>query len=336
MKEYFDVVMIGPCGRLNLASCVSREAAMELQSEAKLAASYLNDEVQSGGGREGFDAIFTTQVQFWQRFDQCLLVRAPADDVSGLGASEEDAMCDLSWSAHLRSQMASIVSRGLIKTGRATLARVFVLHGSSKKMHCSWRCTASSAAKKLKPEYILVGLHLSPDRAFSVVDKGPSAENKAECASFRAFWGSKAELRRFKQGGIVEAVVWNTPGKVITDDVPCRILSHLVSIHAPFNRSGAAAKLIGEHLQPIIDFDLGRDYVRMTRSAVEAFDDLSRRLFSLSGMPLSVMSVEAADSRLRYASVEPIAQHPLCFAAGDTSRSDWTQKKTMHQCSCRQ
>jgi U3 small nucleolar RNA-associated protein 22 len=30
-------------------------------------------------------------------------------------------------------------------------------------------------------------------------------------AVFREFWGDKAELRRFKDGSILEAVVWEQP-----------------------------------------------------------------------------------------------------------------------------
>ncbi|CAI5527769.1 unnamed protein product [Closterium sp. Naga37s-1] len=54
---------------------------------------------------------------------------------------------------------------------------------------------------------VLIGVSLaSPDTALRLVDKGPSADNKAEALKFRAFWGPKAELRRWKDGTITEAV----------------------------------------------------------------------------------------------------------------------------------
>ena len=41
-----------------------------------------------------------------------------------------------------------------------------------------------------------------------IVDRGPPADAAAAAAEFRRFWGDRAELRRFKDGAIVEAVVW--------------------------------------------------------------------------------------------------------------------------------
>ena len=35
-----------------------------------------------------------------------------------------------------------------------------------------------------------------------------SAEEKEKAEGFRSWWGEKAELRRFKDGSILEAVVW--------------------------------------------------------------------------------------------------------------------------------
>lgn len=44
--------------------------------------------------------------------------------------------------------------------------------------------------------------------ATSLIDKGPSADSP-EAGAFKAFWGRKAELRRFRDGSILECVVWN-------------------------------------------------------------------------------------------------------------------------------
>jgi hypothetical protein len=52
----------------------------------------------------------------------------------------------------------------------------------------------------------VVGLDLDPAHAARIVDRGPAADDAAAAAAFRAFWGDKAELRRFKDGSIVEAV----------------------------------------------------------------------------------------------------------------------------------
>ena len=327
MMNAYDVVLMGPCGLLNLAANVSADAVLELQTEAKKAVAYLNEDVQTGGGRDSFDAVFTTKLHFWQYYDQYVLIKAP--EISDTpSAGEADAVCDMTWTQYLQRRASLIAARSLVETGRATAARAIVLHGASKSTECSWRVTGKRPDDaKARPHYILVGLFLDPAKAFSLVVRGPEGSDKEACRAFRSFWGSKSELRRFKEFGIIEAVVWDTPGKVITDDVPCRMLSYLFSIHTPFKLSGAPATLVGNHLQSILDFDLGRNYVRMTRGAVEAFGKLSKKLYDMKELPLRIMSVEASDARLRYSSVEPIAQHPLCFAENDPGRSAFTYEE---------
>lgn len=59
---------------------------------------------------------------------------------------------------------------------------------------------------------VIIGIRVNSETAARVVDRGPPADEKESLQSkeFRAFWGNKAELRRFKDGAIVHAVVWNT------------------------------------------------------------------------------------------------------------------------------
>ena len=49
-----------------------------------------------------------------------------------------------------------------------------------------------------------------PAKVSRLVDMGPAADNAKLAARFRAFWGARAELRRFPDGTISEAVVWDT------------------------------------------------------------------------------------------------------------------------------
>ena len=47
---------------------------------------------------------------------------------------------------------------------------------------------------------------LHPTEALRVMDKGPSGDDEEAVATFRDFWGSKAETRRFKDGSVIVAV----------------------------------------------------------------------------------------------------------------------------------
>eukprot|EP00951_Prasinocladus_malaysianus_P009760 scaffold71272_cov14-Prasinocladus_malaysianus.AAC.1 len=45
---------------------------------------------------------------------------------------------------------------------------------------------------------VKVAVQVDPKEASRLVDVGPPADNKAEAAKFRQFWGERSELRRFK------------------------------------------------------------------------------------------------------------------------------------------
>lgn len=48
---------------------------------------------------------------------------------------------------------------------------------------------------------------LDLDNALSTLERGPSADSP-EAHAFREFWGDMSNLRRFMDGAICEAVVW--------------------------------------------------------------------------------------------------------------------------------
>ena len=56
-----------------------------------------------------------------------------------------------------------------------------------------------------------LGVRLEPTKAGEPCTLGPPAASK-EAADFRAWWGDRAELRRFPDGAVREAVVWGGEG----------------------------------------------------------------------------------------------------------------------------
>ena len=52
---------------------------------------------------------------------------------------------------------------------------------------------------------------LDAGKALQVVDRGPSPSNAAESKAWKALWGDHSETRRFKDGSIIHAVVWDVP-----------------------------------------------------------------------------------------------------------------------------
>ena len=99
----------------------------------------------------------------------------------------------------LLSSLTSIIRRGLGNRSRA----VTVLHPSSTSR-------PTSQAHPSTPDVIFIGIIHNPQQAFHLVDHGPAAgdEDQVALEQFREFWGEKSELRRFKDGRILESVVW--------------------------------------------------------------------------------------------------------------------------------
>uniref|UniRef100_A0A673CPX8 Nucleolar protein 6 n=1 Tax=Sphaeramia orbicularis TaxID=375764 RepID=A0A673CPX8_9TELE len=165
--------------------------------------------------------------------------------------------------------------------------------------------SVESEAPKYKDQPPLsFGLLLRPELAVSVLERGPSADSP-KAAEFRQLWGSRSELRRFQDGAITEAVLWD--GEKICQKrlVPRQIITHLLLLHADIPES--CVRYVGA----IVD-----DVIKMERKVpstgeeegllvVQSFDDLSRKLWKLEGLPLSITSVQGAHPALRYTQVFP-------------------------------
>ncbi|KAK8236122.1 Nrap protein [Phyllosticta capitalensis] len=145
-----------------------------------------------------------------------------------------------------------------------------------------------------------VGFVVDPANALRAVDHGPSAESKKEAALFRQFWGEKAELRRFKDGSILESLVWST--KDSSASIFEQIVLYILNRHLG-KEVAENTKLFGEDFSRLVSGNgqVGHDLFLPFK---RAFDNLERDIRSLEGMPLSTRHVFAADPQLRYASVD--------------------------------
>lgn len=59
-----------------------------------------------------------------------------------------------------------------------------------------------------------------------------------QAAEFRQLWGSRSELRRFQDGAITEAVLWDGKSAYQKRLVPNQIITHLLQLYVcHFNRA---------------------------------------------------------------------------------------------------
>ncbi|KAF2500095.1 pre-rRNA processing protein-like protein Utp22 [Lophium mytilinum] len=151
---------------------------------------------------------------------------------------------------------------------------------------------------------ILIGLETDPANSTRLVDHGPAAENKKEAASFRRFWGEKSELRRFKDGSILESLVWSQ--KDSSGTIVEQIIRHLVQRH--FSAKVAdSAKFLGDSFNRLITAGglSGQSGTIPFLSLMTAFSTLEKDIRGLKNLPLQIRHILSADSQLRYSSIDP-------------------------------
>ncbi|KAF1810576.1 Nrap protein [Eremomyces bilateralis CBS 781.70] len=164
-----------------------------------------------------------------------------------------------------------------------------------------WKCDANPRSDE--KARIQIGFVVHPQHAFRLVEHGPSAEEKAKADAFRKFWGNKAELRRFKDGSILESVVWEQkPGVSVFE----QIVLYLLEQH--FGEAVAqASHLEGDQTGKLLPGG-GQDVTAPTapfQGLLSAFTTLTNDLRSMDGLPLQIRHIQATDPQLRYSSIHP-------------------------------
>ncbi|GAB7361344.1 hypothetical protein MBLNU230_g1400t1 [Neophaeotheca triangularis] len=245
-----------------------------LRHEAQSTLKMLNDQLF-----DGFESTFIRRIDHvYYRYDTVMQLPA-LSAVQKSQKSSEDA----------HAKLYEVLKRGL--GDRTTLVSI------QPPAVKSWPVNAAKPASS-SDAVITVGFAVNPENVSRTVDHGPSADSKAEAASFRQFWGEKAELRRFKDGSIHESLIWAGEGEhtVLEQVVRYVLWRHFgtePATKATFSGNNFANLLRQPHgtapYQPIM----------------EAFKKLESDIRGLDGMPLTVRQISPADSQLCYSSVAP-------------------------------
>ena len=183
------------------------------------------------------------------------------------------------------------------------------------------------------PNHIVLGFRINPETSSRVVDRGPPAEDSASSNLFVSLWGKQlAQLRRFKDGAIVHAVVWkdvllagdeNEYSNVDSSaGIIEKVIQHVLQLHFLKKESNLKLELRnilslveglspGKSVNPDKHF---QDSTMLHKNVMRAFDSLSTLLKedkSKLGLPLSIDAVEPLSPCLRYSSLFPPVPHPL-------------------------
>ena len=172
--------------------------------------------------------------------------------------------------------------------------------------------TSSATPSSNSPRTVLIGLLLRPEHLHRAVDHGPPAEEKEIAEAFRKFWGKKAELRRFKDGSILESLLWidSSSQKSVLEQIIIYALNrHLGEGYAD------GVKYMGPGFDRIltgVQDAINLDDLALFQPMMGAYDKLEKTIRELDGLPLQIRKVSAVGSGLRYASVfVPIQDYML-------------------------
>lgn len=153
----------------------------------------------------------------------------------------------------------------------------------------SWPIDA--ARSRQAPVTIYLGLLLDPTNSTRTVERGPSAEEPQAAATFRDFWGDKAELRRFKDGSILESVVWKTSDAIsLTKEIVTYILQQHLSVSCTF---------VGNTFAGVPGVETLFTASTAFENLRTAYRTLEENVRSLEGLPLAIRQFQASDELLR-------------------------------------
>ncbi|SMY28658.1 unnamed protein product [Zymoseptoria tritici ST99CH_1A5] len=268
----------------NLLYKVAQWSYRLLRHEAKSTLIALGDQLH-----DGFDATFILRVhEPMFRFDY--MVQIPERLV--LGGNTRTAQHD-----HV-AKLYDVLKQGL---------------GNRVNQICITRpATPSWALGSSRPSSkndITIGMAVNQDHVKRAVDHGPPAENKSEAAAFRKFWGDKSELRRFKDGSILESLIWSPSesGQTVLEQIVCYLLNRHFDVaiveDVKFFGDGFSKQLRG-----------GTDNALFT-PFVERYRQFENDLRDLRDLPLSIRQIMPADPQLCSASILPPANGKLSHRA---------------------
>ncbi|CAE6451240.1 unnamed protein product [Rhizoctonia solani] len=289
-KEHHDAIFVDGSGKYNMLAGVALESLEMLKLDAQDSLSLLDE-----ASDEAFEAVFLHDLRNPRlRFDYS--IRVPLD---GAKSKTETLGNTLEWSSRtsaLLSQLTSVVRKAL-----GTRVKACVILQPAPTLRPLSQSTPNSIP------FIEIGLVLDQTEAPRLVDYGPHADDSAGSEVFRAFWGPKSELRRFKDGRILESVVWEVTHPDERAYIPGRLIRHILQYHfgielEPFRRTiydevvrlpSSVVKLYSSVAENLMTF----------RPSQTAFDALVKQIKSAEDLPLALVTASPISPSLRATSV---------------------------------
>ncbi|KAL2091865.1 hypothetical protein ACEWY4_011663 [Coilia grayii] len=304
----FQVVFVDPSGHLNLCADMTAHTYKQIQHEASLSVQFWDDPTM-----DGFQALLMSPKPLIRTYDHVFQL---------CGLSKLQSACKkLNLFSELMDHSGNYIITAL------PLLLSLLQRGLGERIHLlvhslppspEWPVTSEPLKHKEQPP-LSFGLLLNPEHLASALEKGPPADSP-KAAEFRQLWGERAELRRFQDGSITEAVLWEASTACLKRLVPQQIINHLLQLHADIPPS--CVRYVGGLLDNVIivrEESCGTGEEESLK-VVQCYDDLSRKLWQLEDLPLSITSVQGAHPALRYTQVLPPVPFKLSYKQFDREK----------------
>ena len=283
LHEFYDLVMVDSTGFCNILSLMSIDLYKRIRDECLNAIQTLDNKSVNS-----FHQLFLTSIPFYVHYDQMATIRFDEkwyqSIVNRHGSAGDKIDFHNMIYPHLRKIILAVLRKGL-----------------------NDRVSSIVPISQNDSNELVIGLVLNPENAFSIVDKGPQS-NEPEAEEFRKFWGEKAEIRRFKDGSITESVLWcpaNAPigeKRLICQKIIIFLLKH--HFHIISDKINYVAQQFDVAIKNIFN-EMNETNEERSVVAIKSFDELSKELRALNGLPLEIVSVLGIDPVFRYADVTP-------------------------------
>lgn len=151
----------------------------------------------------------------------------------------------------------------------------------------------------------VIGIKLNADECDKLVTKGPNNDDEDAGLKFRSFWGSKASLRRFKDGTIQHCVVWtiqkNEP--IVVTIIKYALDSHLYAGSSD-NISTEATAFNAKLPIPLLPSGSNQLVTSLNSftNLKNSFDDMVKIISSMD-LPLGIKAILPASAGLRCTSL---------------------------------
>mmetsp|Transcript_43224 Transcript_43224/g.104671 ORF Transcript_43224/g.104671 Transcript_43224/m.104671 type:complete len:1010 (+) Transcript_43224:1470-4499(+) len=331
-------VMLDPTMKYNYLGDVSPNYMNLLQLHARKSLEALK------APRSAFRSLFMDSLRFWTQWDMYVKISVPDSAQDDWESSTRKLIRKLEMALGNRIHGMRLLSTGngnvKSKKGRADDI-------PTKSITKTSTYTRPSNESPTGTREIVLGIAVDRETSRRVVDRGPPSDQSKAVKAFVQLWGQqKAQLRRFKDGAIVQAVVWNDDDKEvryqnferIQGGFVERIVRHIIALHYTTepvhfslpnlssvvdgittndeNANSPIVDPLAAHQQVMKAFELLVEYLR--RHSQTPTSENRSGAPSL-GLPLAIDAVEPMSPCLRYSELFPPASHP--FLGGSSSNS---------------